>query len=58
MVNIVCGFAVFLMSFIVSLSVLMFGPDAGFTALQGSALLFVGFVGMFSGMAIINRGEA
>ena len=54
MVNFICGFVVFILSFAVTASTLIWGPDAGIGALQGSALILASLFGMFAGMRIIN----
>lgn len=57
MFNPFCGFAVFLLAIVTGAAVLMFGPDAGFTATQGSVVLFVSMLGMLGGVVIINGGK-
>ncbi len=57
MINIIFGLVVFLLSLVTGAAVLMFGPDAGLTALQGSATMFAALVGMLFGMVIINGGK-
>ena len=54
MVNFICGFVVFILSFAVMASLFIWGPDAGIGALQGSALILASLFGMFAGMRIIN----
>jgi hypothetical protein len=57
MINIVFGFAVFLLSIVTGAAAVMFGPDADFTALQGSLVLFASLLGMLCGVVIINGGK-
>ena len=56
MVNLICGFVVFVLSFAVMASVFIWGPGAGIGALQGAALILASLFGMFAGMRIIAAG--
>lgn len=57
MVNFLCGWVVFILSFAVMASLFIWGPDAGIGALQGSALILASLFGMFAAMRIINAGD-
>ena len=56
MFHIIFGFIVYLLSLVVGVLVLAFGPDAGLSAVQGSLMLFVCLFGVWQGSEIISHG--